>query len=148
MAYVDEDLWVARAETMYGSAGTVYGAYSVDLGTTGYINDIGKGKPIYLVVCVSTAFAGTTGSHITFQVLADADLTMDASSKIIAQSGTFDVGDLTKGTVVVIPVGSATLTKYGNTYDHIGMACLTADQTSSAGTVDAYFTFDPPMPQP
>jgi hypothetical protein len=140
--YVDANLLMADAQNFYGSAGTVYSSSSVDLQTTGVLNDIGRGKTIAAVFCVTTAFAGTTGSHITFQVMADSDLTIDASSKIIAQSGTFDVGDLTAGTVVTVPIGAGALTKYGNTYDHIGVACLTADQTSSAGACDVFLAFD------
>jgi hypothetical protein len=140
--YVDKNLLIADAEDVYGSAGTQYCDYSVDLGTTGVLNDIGKGKTVAVVFCVTTAFAGTTGSHITFQVMADSDLTIDSGSKIIAQSGVFDVGDLTAGTVVTVPIGAGALTKYGNTYDHIGAAVLTADQTSSAGAVDAFVAFD------
>jgi hypothetical protein len=140
--YVDKNLMIASAEDVYGSAGTQYCDYSVDLTTTGVLNDIGLGKPVAVVFCVTTAFAGTSGSHITFQVLADVDLTMDVSSKIIAQSGIFDVGDLAVGSVVVVPIASGALAKYGKTYDHIGAAVLTADQTSSAGAVDAFIAFD------
>lgn len=140
--YVDKNLLIASAEDVYGSAGTQYCDYSVDLTTTGVLNDIGMGKPVAVVVCVTTSFAGTTGSHITFQVMADVDLTIDASSKIIAQSGVFDYSDLTAGTVVTIPIGRGALTAYGKTYDHIGLAVLTADQTSSAGAIDAFIAFD------
>jgi hypothetical protein len=140
--YVDKNLMIASAEDVYGSAGTQYCDYSVDLQTYGLINDIGKGKPVAVVFCVTTSFAGTTGSHITFQVLGDIDLTMDASSKIIAQSGVFDYSDLTAGTIVTVPIGRGALTAYGKTFDHIGAAVLTADQTSSAGACDVFLAFD------
>jgi hypothetical protein len=140
--YVDSDTLIANAENVYGSAGTQYCDYSIDLGTTGKYADLGEGRPVAVVVTVDTAFAGTTGSLITFQVLADVDATIDASSKIIAQSGPYPVTALTAGKKISIPIPAGSLPLFGTTYDHIGMGVLTSDQTSSAGAITVHVAMD------
>ena len=140
--YVDKHTMIANAESVYGSAGTQYCDYSIDLGNTGQYADLGKGRPVAVIVTVDTAFAGTSGSLITFQVMADVDLTIDASSKIIAQSGPYPVTALTIGKMIAIPIPAGSLPLFGTTYDHIGMAVLTSDQTSSAGAITAHVAMD------
>jgi hypothetical protein len=140
--YTDSDLMMASAQAAYGSAGTVYGPYSVDMGDTGKYADLGKGRPVAVQFTVDTAFAGTTGSLILFQVLADVDLTMDASSKIIVQTGPIPVTALTIGKVVTIPIPAGVIPLFGTTYDHLGVAIETTTQTSSAGAVTAVVVMD------
>jgi len=140
--YVDYNLLMANSEDVYGSAGTSYADYSIDLKTTGVYSDIGKGRSAVLVVNVETAFAGTSGSYICFQLLADIDLTIDGSSRVVAQSGIYNVTELVAGTVIKVPIPAGSISLFGNTYDHIGVGVATSAQTSSAGTISAFIALE------
>jgi hypothetical protein len=140
--YVDKNLMMTNALAAYGSAGTVYGDYSIDLKDTGKYADLGEGTPVAVVFTVDTAFAGTSGSLITFQVLIDSDLTIDASSKIVAQSGPIPVTALPAGKVIAVPISAGVIQAFGSTYDHLGVGFLTSVQTSSAGAASSFVAFD------
>ena len=139
MSYVDYDLKVMDAKTAYTTAtALIYSASSVDIGNTGKYADLGKGQPLAMKFAVTTAFAGTTGCLFTFQIRADVDATIDASSVILAESGPLGVASLTKGTIITIPFPAGV---QGSTYDHIGASVLTTAQNGSAGAVDAWIGF-------
>jgi hypothetical protein len=137
--YIDSGLKVMDAQTAYTTAAAlIYSASSVDVGNTGRYSDLGKGQPVAMKFAVTTAFAGTTGCLFTFQIRADVDLTIDASSVILAETGPLEVTSLTKGTIISIPFPAGV---QGSTYDHIGASILTTVQNGSAGAVDAWVAF-------
>jgi len=138
--YVDKNLLMTNAQTAFTTAAAyIYGDYSIDLKTTGRYGDIGAGKPVAVVFTVDTAFAGTAGCLITFQIRCDVDLTIDASSVIVAQTAAIAVTALTAGRVIVLPIPAGIL---GSTYDHLGVSFLTSTQNGSAGAVSSFVAFD------
>jgi len=138
--YVDKNLMVMSAQASYGVATNVtYSAYSIDLLTTGRYGDIGKGKPVAMIFTVDTAFAGTAGAFVTFQVRVDTDLTIDTNSVIVCQTGTIAITALTAGAVIVLPIAAGII---GSTYDHLGASVLISTQTTTAGAVSAFIGFD------
>lgn len=137
--YVDKHTMMANALAAYTTQNAiVYGDYSIDLGTTGKYADLGAGRPVAVVFTVDTAFVGA-GASVTFNVLCDVDLTMDASSVIVASTGAIAITSLTAGKVIVVPIPKGVL---GSTYDHLGVSFLSTGAATTAGACSAFVAMD------
>jgi len=133
--YRDRNLTLCEAEEMIGSSTSVYGSYSVDLGAT---TDVGRGAPLNLVICVTTAYAsGTSTGTATFILVDEADATIDSGSVPIVSTGPLIVTRLTAGKVIVVPIPANLITQ-----QFLGLKVTLATEEVTAGSIDAFITLD------
>ena len=138
--YIDKELLLSgsRSTTAVWTgqtvAATCVSTNTIDLGAT---KNLSKGKQLYVVVIIDTAFA--TSTSVNFQVVTDttADL---ATPTVQMETGAIAVGSLTLNRApIVIPVGSA----LGTEERYLGMQYTVAG-SSGTGAVIAFVAFDIP----
>jgi len=146
---IDTLLEFADAETVNAAAGTALIGDVIDLGATP--QDFGNGRQMYLVIqtAVEIITAGAAGT-LTFQLASDAAaaIATDGSASIHLQSDIF----VTDGT----DANDAALKAGGTIYQgamplggsvpyerYLGILAVTATTTTTAGSIDAFLTFDP-----
>ncbi len=100
---------------------------------------------MYLVIQVTTAFATATTATVSFTLASDAGaaIATDGTATEHFISDAFDTGVLTAGAVVAVvpvPVGVSTVTEYER---YLGVLVTTAGATTTAGSINAFLTFDP-----
>ena len=112
----------------------------IDLQVAG--RDIGNGEPLYLIIQVDTAIAGSS-STVDFKLASDAQaaIATDGSATVHWASGAIDEADLVAGKVVVVlplPYGvGAAYERYLGVQADVGTANL------SAGAVSAFLVRNP-----
>ena len=151
MAILDERLEFADNVSVAAAAGTALIGDVIDLGSVG--RDIGNGQPVYLVLRTGSTEIITGGSAGTLQFTLASD-----STAAIATDGTATEHVLTElfvtddaaandtemnaGELIYsapIPLGTG-----GNYERYLGILATTATTTTTAGTINAYLTLDPP----
>lgn len=143
---MDDFLEFADAVTVAAAAGTALIGDVVDLGLPG--RDIGNGDEIYFVVSVDTAIitAGSAGT-VKFQLVSDAQaaIATDGSATVHYDSGTFATGAIaatfpTTGKTLI----AVALPREGPAYErYLGVLCITATTTTTAGKINAFLAPDP-----
>lgn len=133
-----------------GTAATYNSTNQIDIGAEG--RDIGVGKPLYLVIAVGATeiITGGTPGTLTFRLVSDDTASISTSTcSVHFVSPAFVTDDATAGTdldagkilvCVALPSG-------GNAriYErYIGVQFIIATTTITAGTFNAYLTYDPP----
>ena len=109
--------------------------YSIDLTST---KNLSKGKQLYMVIVVTTAF---TVSTVNFQVITatGADLTGTVTTQI--ETGVIPYASLTQYMApIVIPIGSV----LGTEQRYLGLRYVLATPGSDTGVVVAFVAFDAP----
>jgi len=140
--YVDYSLLMADSRTMSSASTTVFGLKTIPIGTYNY-KDIGKGKPIALVIVVETAFASAGSATETFNLLGHTGADLDSGTPIVlCSTAAIPYTSLTAGKVIVLPMPAGILEITQVTLDYLGMKCLTAGATSTAGVCSAFIAFD------
>lgn len=138
---MDEGLEFADAENVStaGPATNLIGDV-IDLGV---VRDIGQGHPLYLVVQVSTDFAGGTSMQFILASDSQAAIAVDGSESRHYLSDVFAVGDLVKGFRMVIPLPMGSVAGSITPYErYLGILGVSGG-THSAGAIDAFLTSDP-----
>jgi len=132
------------------SAGTALVGDVIDLGAAG--EDIGNGQPIYLVIRTGSTEIITGGSAgtIQFQLASDsaAAIATDgtATEHLITQAYVTDdsaanSNELNAGEIIYMaPLPVGTVSDYER---YLGILCVTATTTTTAGTINAFLTLDP-----
>ena len=127
------------------AAGTAQIGDSIDLGSVH--RDIGQGKPVYLVITVDTEiFTGGSAGTVQFQFVSAATSTLTSSPTVHLQTAALVTGGT--GTQAALAAGKtllcAALPIEGLTYlEFIGILCVTATTTTTAGKINAFLTLDP-----
>lgn len=146
---MDERLEFADAVSVAAAAGTALIGDVIPLGSVH--RDMGQGQPIYFVITVDTEIiTGGSAGTIEFRLVSDAQaaIATDGTATVHYASGTLVTDDsaandakLNAGSVVVaIP-----LPLEGNVYEaFLGVLCVTATTTTTAGKINAFLTLDPP----
>ena len=144
---MDERGEFADNVSVAATAGTALIGDVIDLGSTA--SDIGNGEPLFLVIQTGATEIITGGSAgtIRFQLASDAAaaIATDGSATVHFDTGTLVTDDanandarLNAGGViamVALPLG---------TYErYLGILCITATTTTTAGTINAFLTKDP-----
>lgn len=115
----------------------------IDLTT---VRDVGEGKPMYLVIQVTTDLAG--GSTVHFQLASDSSATLATSGQSIhVRSATYTDTTLDQGEAIVLPIppmGYGAPIQYER---YLGVQMVTATATLTAGAVNAFLTDKPPATQ-
>lgn len=144
---MDERLEFADNVSVAASAGTALIGDVIDLGST--TSDIGNGEPLFLVIKTGATEIITGGSAgtIRFQLASDAAaaIATDGTATVHFDTGTIVTDDAAANSallnagatiaMVALPLG---------TYErYLGILCVTATTTTTAGTIDAFLTKDP-----
>jgi len=143
---LDERNEFADAVSVAAAAGTALIGDVIDLGTV--VRDIGVNDHLFLNIQVDTEIitAGVAGT-VKFQVASDAQaaIATDGSATIHYDSGTFATGaaasnaQLAAGKTLV----QIALPMAGKNYErYLGILCVTATTTTTAGAVSAFLTPD------
>ena len=142
---MDERGEFADNVSVAASAGTALIGDVIDLGST--TSDIGNGEQLYLVIKTGATAIITSGSAgtVRFQLASDAAaaIATDGSASVHFDTSTIATGATGTGktaaganiAMVALPLG---------TYErYLGILCITATTTTTAGTIDAFITKDP-----
>jgi hypothetical protein len=142
---LDERTEFADAVSVAAAAGTALIGDQIPLSA---VRDIGHGQPVYLVMTVDTAIiTGGNAGTVKFQLVSDASATIatDGSATVHYDTGTFvtdgaDANELEIGDVICcVP-----LPMEGKAYEgFLGILCVTATTTTTAGKINAFLTLDP-----
>lgn len=146
---MDELLEFADAQSVAAAAGTALIGDVIDLGATP--QDLGNGEPMYLVITTDTEIiTGGAAGTIKFQLVSDAQeaIATNGTATVHLDTGTFvtdgtDANDaqLKEGGVIfmgALPTGASR-----NYERYLGILCVTATTTTTAGAVNAFLTKDP-----
>ena len=131
----------AAAEEVTLNAGTNLIGDVMDLEV---VRDIGLGKPMYLVIQVSTTFAGGTSFGFILASDAQAAIAADGSETRHFLTDTFLEADLVSGSfeqVYALPMGDVanSVTPYERYLGILGVGV----GTHTAGKINAFLTIDP-----
>lgn len=150
---MDDYLEFADAVSVAAAAGTALIGDVIDLGSVH--RDIGNGKQVWLVISTDTEIiTGGTAGTVKFQLVSDAQaaIATDGSATVHIDTGTFVTDDaaandsqLNAGQYIYIgPVPME-----GKVYErYLGILCVTATTTTTAGKINAFLTYDPPTKDP
>lgn len=137
--FVDaQNLFTATAMDLTETNGTeVFGDQTIDMGST---KDPGGGRPIYLIICVDTAFTSASSTAtVVFALVEDPDVDVcDTNSPEIVQTDPLVVTRLPLGKVIVIPVPAGLITER-----YLGFRGKVGTDTIDTGTVTAFLALDP-----
>ena len=132
--YVDKQCLLADGMDCSQVAGDYYADYCYNIGAT---DDIGRGQPLYVVICCDTAFTSGGSATVKFSIVDEADTTIDSSSVEIVSTDTLAYTRLTEGKVIVIPVPANLITQ-----QYIGLRVDIGTATTTAGTITAFIAHD------
>lgn len=146
---MDERLEFADAVSVAAAAGTALIGDVIDLGAVA--RDIGQGQPMYLVITTDTEIiTGGTAGTVKFQLVSDAQaaIATDGTATVHIDTGTFVTDDaaandpeLNAGGIIF----AGPIPLEGNPYErYLGILCVTATTTTTAGKINAFLTLDPP----
>lgn len=122
-------------EPAFGTAATRLEGDVIDLID---VRDIGNGQPLYLIVTITTAWAGGTSAN--FQLASDATdaIATNGTASIHGQTGAIPVANLTAGKTFVIPAMIE-----GTAYERYLGVLVTTVGTTTAGAFTAFLSIDP-----
>ena len=132
---LDSLLRLSDSEDISQAAGTKYST-SV-LNTSTVLGDIGAGEQLYAIFCIDAAVDGS-GATVTFNIIDEADTTLDSGSVVIASTGALGVARLTLGKIFVLPIPYGLVTQ-----QYIGASYVIAGATTTAGTVCCWIGVGP-----
>jgi hypothetical protein len=141
---LDSLLEFADATSVAASAGTALIGDVIDLQEA---RDIGNGEPIYLVIqCATSIITGGAAGTVKFQLASDAQaaIATNGSATVHFDTGTFvtddaALNDLDAGATIA----AVALPMEGNAYErYLGILCVTATTTTTAGAINAFLTKD------
>jgi uncharacterized membrane protein len=146
---MDERLEFADAASVAAAAGTALIGDVIDLGATA--RDIGQGEPVYLVITTDTEIiTGGTAGTVKFQLVSDAQaaIAVDGTATVHIDTGTFVTDDAAANSAQLNAGGvifAGPIPLEGNVYERfLGILCVTATTTTTAGKINAFLTLDPP----
>jgi hypothetical protein len=145
---MDKYLEFADAVSVAAAAGTALIGSQIDMGATH--RDIGNGQPLYLVITTDTEIiTGGAAGTVQFKLSSDASAAIATdgsatdhwasrlfvSDDAAANETVFNAG----GVIAVVP-----LPMEGAVYErYLGILCVTATTTTTAGKINAFLTQDP-----
>ena len=139
---LDELLEIADAVSVAASAGTAAIGDVIDLGSAH--RDIGSDEEVYFVITVDTAFVAAGAGTIEFRLVSAATSDVTSSPTIHYSTGALVTAASTPaGQKAGKTICAVILPREGNTYlRYLGLLCVIATQTVSAGKINAFLTKD------
>jgi len=114
-----------------------------DLGS-GTVQDLGDGKPLYLVIQVTAAFTTGSTSKVSFKLASDAAAAMTvATASVHAETPLLDTSSWTVGKTIVMPLPSGDLVPYER---YLGIIQNTETAAVTGGAINAFLSLDPVTP--
>lgn len=146
---MDDRLEFADAVSVAAAAGTALIGDVIN--TSSVARDLGQGQPVYFVITVDTEIiTGGAAGTVKFQLVSDAQaaIATDGTATVHLDTGTFVTDDaaansaqLNAGEILF----SGVLPAEGSVYEqYLGVLCVTATTTTTAGKINAFLTLDPP----
>lgn len=146
---MDERLEFADAVSVAAAAGTALIGDVIDLGSVP--RDIGQGQDVFLVITTDTEIiTGGTAGTVQFQLVSDAQaaIATDGSATVHWSSQAFVTDDAAANSAQLNAGGiiaAIALPMQGPVYEqYLGILCVTATTTTTAGKINAFLTLDPP----
>jgi hypothetical protein len=141
---LDSLLEFADATSVAAAAGTALIGDVIDLQEA---RDIGNGEPIYLVIqCDTAIITGGAAGTVRFQLVSDAQaaIATNGSATVHYDSGTIVTGAAGSGlTAAGAMITAIALPMEGVAYEqYLGILCVTATTTTTAGKINAFLTKD------
>lgn len=143
---MDERTEFCDATSVAAAAGTALVGDVIDLGTVA--RDIGNGQPLYLVITTATEIiTGGSAGTVKFQLASDSTADLATSATVHIDTGTFVTDDSAANSAQLNAGGvifCGPLPLRGNVYErYLGILCVTATTTTTAGAINAFLTLDP-----
>lgn len=143
---MDERTEFCDATSVAAAAGTALVGDVIDLGTVA--RDIGNGQPVYLVITTATEIiTGGAAGTVKFQLVSDSTANLATSPTVHIDTGTFVTDDSAANSAQLNAGGvifCGPLPLQGNVYEqYLGILCVTATTTTTAGAINAFLTLDP-----
>lgn len=144
---LDERLEFADAVSVAAAAGTALIGDVIDLTLASGPNDIGADDSLYLVIQTDTEIiTGGSAGTIRFQLVSDAQaaIATDGSATVHFDTGTIVTDDAAANAAVLDAGGVIACVKLPRgTYErYLGILCITATTTTTAGKINAFLTHD------
>ena len=146
---MDERLEFADAVSVAAAAGTALIGDVIDLGATP--RDIGQGQQVFLVITTDTEIiTGGSAGTVQFVLASDAQaaIATDGSATAHWTSRAFVTDDSAANDAQMNAGGiiaAIALPLQGVVYErYLGILCVTATTTTTAGKINAFLTLDPP----
>lgn len=144
---MDERLEFADATSVAAAAGTALIGDVIDLQVA---RDIGQGHMMYWIITVDTEIitAGAAGT-IEFQLVSDAQaaIAVDGSATVHARTGTLVTDDAAANSALLnagAVLSCIGVPSQGAVYErYLGVLCVTATTTTTAGKINSFLTLDP-----
>ena len=141
---LDSLLEFADATSVAAAAGTALIGDVIDLQEA---RDIGNGEPIYLVIqCATSIITGGAAGTVKFQLASDAQaaIATNGSATVHFDTGTFVTDDDALNALDAgATIAAVALPMEGNAYErYLGILCVTATTTTTAGAINAFLTKD------
>lgn len=144
---LDERLEFADGTSVAAAAGTALIGDVIDTGLASGPNDIGADDSLYLVIQTSTEIiTGGAAGTVKFQLVSDdaAAIATDGSASVHFDTGTFVTDDAAANDAELNAGGLIACVKLPRgTYErYLGILCITATTTTTAGAINAFLTND------
>ena len=144
---MDELLEFADNVSVAAVAGTALIGDVIDLGAAG--ENIGVGQPVYIVIRPSVEIiTGGVAGTLQFKLVSDAQAAVatngTATEHIITVAYVTDGTDANDAELKVGGTIMHAALPMGQTYErYLGILAVTATTTTTAGSIDAFLTYDP-----
>lgn len=140
---MDERLEFADAVSVAAAAGTALIGDVIDLGAVA--RDIGSGEPMFLIITTDTEIiTGGVAGTVKFQLVSDAQaaIAVDGTASVHIDTGTMVTDDaaandnrLNAGGIIF----AGAIPTEGTVYERfLGILCITATTTTTAGKINAF----------
>jgi len=132
--YVDNNLLFSDSQDLAQVAGSYYSTNVLNLGSA---TDIGVGRACSLVIVVDEAFTSGGSATVKFEVIDEADTTLDGRSVVIASTRAIAIATLSAGKVITLPIPAGVITQ-----QYVGVKYTIGTATTTAGTVSAFLALE------
>lgn len=139
---IDKSLEIADATAVNAAAGTACLATSLDLGAAG-TRPFGN-RNMYFVIEVAAAFTSGGSATVQFQLVTDSTdpASTDGSATVHWASRVFPIAELPLRRRIIVPLPGGTTPAWER---YLSLLVVTAVATTTAGSINAYLTMDPPQ---
>jgi len=134
---LDSLLRLSDSEDISQAAGTKYSTSVLNTSTT--TGDLGAGEQLYAIFVIDAAVTSANSTAtVKFEIIDEADTTLDVSSVVICSTAALIVTRLTVGKIIVLPIPYGLITQ-----QYIGAKYTIGTETTTAGTVSAFIGVGP-----
>ena len=137
MAYVDKLLLLSENQDLSQSQAAYSSSNIIDLEADG--REIGKGKPVAVVINVDEAFASAGAATVKFSVVVNDDEDLTTTPTVLVETPAIGYAELTLGKEIVLPIPVGRMPTDAR---YLGVVYTIGGATTTAGTCTARLAFD------